>query len=257
MFIREIYRLGYFDKVSLDGYLVPFFNNSGIEIKPDKSLVDAISDGTSPNQFISRLRVNIAGDSFIDDNTSELNRMRKHRERDLGLKRVPFGKVDRYYIGYIDIYIVKSIHNLPSNGGKNFDYTDILVLTTNAYERDILDKAIELQNKIGKECDNLEDCSIAIIDKVYVHPTFRRCKISTWIHNNISDIIHSFVMSNVSAVMLIAGDFANESNKMFNMTKEEYEQLLIKHYKEVGYKNFDHNIMYKRISKRKKILGII
>lgn len=259
MLIREICRLGYFDKVVVDGYILPLYNDFGIEIKQDQSIISAIEENNQTfNQGIARLRINIAGESLNNDSPSEIARMRRHREKDLRLKGCNLGIIDRYYIGYVDIFIVKSNNLLPKileHTGKS--YEDIQKISNNDYELTMLLTAINIQHKLLKENKELNECNIAIVDKVYIQINFRRCGISSWIHNNLNDLIKVYGMIDTAAAIMLPGDFNNESKKWFNMTKEEYEQMLMQHYKNVGYKQIQNNILYKQFLKNKRILGII
>lgn len=259
MHIREICRMGYFDRVIIDGYMLPLYNDLGIEIKESQSIIDAIEENNQTfSQGIARLRLNIAGEATNIDSPLELARMRKHREKDLGLEKCTLGNMDRYYIGYVDIFILKSNNLLPAlleHKGKT--YEDVEKISHNDYELMMLLAAIDIQKNLLDENKNLQECNIAIVDKVFVHYNFRRCGISSWIHDNLSDLIKVYGMIDIAAAIMLPGDFNNESKRIFNMTKEEYEQMLIQHYVNVGYKPIQHNIMYKQFLKTKKILGIL
>lgn len=259
MLVKEICRLGYFDKVIVDGYVLPLYNDLGIEVKQNQSIINALENNNQAfSQGIARLRISISGEVLNTESTSEINRMRRHRERELGLRRCLVGGFDRYYIGYADIFIVKSDSLMPKlieNTGNSFD--NISKLSKTDYELELLTRAVDIQKKIISESIGLTECNIAIIDRVYIQKHFRRCKISSWIHQNLADLIKTFGMVDIAAAMIVPGDFANESEKLFGMTKEEYEQLLIKHYKNNGYKMTTNNIMVRRFVEKKKLFGVL
>lgn len=260
MFVKEICRIGYFDRVVFDGYILPLYNDTGIEIKQDQSLIKAIEDNNQAfNQGIARLRINIAGESINNkDSINEVARMRKHREKELKLQRFSLGNIDRYYIGYADLLIVKADSLLPKlleHKGKTEE--DILKISNNEYQSLILSSAIEIQSKLMRESEDNTEQNVAILDKVYVHSNFRRCGISKWLQENLHDLIRIYGLVDVGAVLLIPGDFSDESSRQFNMSKIEYEQLLAKHYRNSGYKIFKDTVMYKIFRKRKSIFNSI
>ena len=53
-------------------------------------------------------------------------------------------------------------------------------------------------------------------------------------------------MINISASLLIPGDFSGES-RLFRMSTEQYKDFLIKHYKKHGYVFLDKIVMYKNL----------
>jgi len=255
MLVREICRLGYFDKVIVDGYMLPLYNDLGIEIKHSQSIMDAIEENTQAfSHNVARLRINIAGESLNNELPNDIIRMRRHREKELNLKRCCMEKIDRYYIGYVDIFIVKGNNKIEETENC---YKNIQKISKNEYEYTMLTTAVSIQQRLLKENKELLECNIAIVDKVYVQINFRRCGISSWIHNNLHELIKIYGMLDTVAVILMPGDFNNESKKMFNMTKDEYEQMLTQHYKNVGYKQLQNNVMYRQFLKSKKILGLI
>lgn len=258
MLVKEICRIGYFDKVTIDGYLLPLYNNLGIEVKQEQTLVTAIEANSQAfNQGIARLRITIYGEASLEDSPVDINRMRRHREKEMRLQRCNFGLFDRYPIAYMDVFIVKSDSLLPkylNNTGKT--YNDISKVSKTDYELEMLSKALELQEKIKKEHSEL-DTNIAIIDRIYVNENFRRCKISTWIHNNLQELINVYGMVTIGAALIVPGDFAAESITKFGMQKEEYEKMLLKHYSTMGYKNGKNGIMTKMFVDRKKLFGIL
>ena len=251
MQVRKICGLGYFDRLIIDGYMMPMYNNKGIEIGDGESLVDALeTNEQSYNQGIGKLRINIVGEALNTESYEEILRMRKHREDDLNLVRSKLGATDRYTIGNMDILILKGDYTFPeevTNKGKTIE--DINKLAKGEDELAILTKALEIQNNIVKSNTGLTDCNIAIVDRVYINGEFRRCGISTWLHSNLFDLAKTYGMLDVAAVLLIPGDFSDEATSKFQMTKQKYESMLVKHYKEVGYKFIDKNIMYKKYKK--------
>ena len=152
-----------------------------------------------------------------------------------------------------DILILKSDLVFPvgiTNTGKTKD--DILKLAKGEDELQIMLKALEVQHNIIKSDNGIDNYNIAILDRLYVHKAFRNCGISSWINNNIHDIIKVYGMIDIGAILLIPGDFSSEARNCFNMSNEEYVDMLIEHYKSVGYEVVDDNIMCKYFSKTTK-----
>lgn len=249
MKVKDICRRGYFDRLIVDGYMMPMYNNKGIEVRDSESLVDAIENNKkSFNQGVGKLRINIAGESLNSDCAESILNAREHREKDLGLVRQAIGAVDRYNIGYVDILILKSDYSFPdmiTNKGKT--ESDVVKLAKCEDELELLLKAIEVQKKIIKEDNGIDDCNIAIMSKLFVHKEFRRCHISSWVHDNIGDITKVYGMVDVAAVLLIPGDFTRAAENEFNMDTKQYMNMLKKHYKSKGYKALNDNIMCKKL----------
>lgn len=254
----KICSLGYFDRVLVDGYAMSMFNTRGIEIKNDETLVESINTNIqSYAQGVGKIRITVYGESVFNLEDDKLLGMRWHREQELRLARTKVDNNDRYAIAYVDLLILKSDFSFPEmvrNRGKSLD--DLARLAKSEDEYMLLSKALEIQRNMWAQNSDTCDCNIAIVDKLYVNKNFRQCGISKWIHNNILDIIKTYGMVDASAVLLIPGDFSNEAEQIFGMSKREYRDMLIKHYKDVGYKFIDKFIMCKYYSKKKHILNI-
>ena len=254
----KICSLGYFDRVLVDGYAMSMFNTRGIEIKNDETLVDSINTNIqSYAQGVGKIRVTVYGESVFNLEDDKLLGMRWHREQELRLSRTKVDNNDRYAIAYVDLLILKSDFSFPEmvrSRGKSLD--DLARLAKSEDEYMLLSKALEIQRNIWAQNNNTCDCNIAIVDRLYVNKNFRQCGISKWVHNNILDIIKTYGMVDASAVLLIPGDFSNEAEQIFGMSKRDYRDMLIKHYKDVGYKFIDKFIMCKYSYKKKHILNI-
>lgn len=254
----KICSLGYFDRVLVDGYAMSMFNTRGIEIKNDETLVDSINTNIqSYAQGVGKIRVTVHGESVFNLEDDKLLGMRWHREQELRLSRTKVDNNDRYAIAYVDLLILKSDFSFPEmvrNRGKSLD--DLARLAKSEDEYMLLSKALEIQRNIWAQNNNTCDCNIAIVDRLYVNKNFRQCGISKWVHNNILDIIKTYGMVDASAVLLIPGDFSNEAEQIFGMSKRDYRDMLIKHYKDAGYKFIDKFIMCKYSYKKKHILNI-
>lgn len=254
MNVRKICGLGYFDRLIVDGYMIPIYNAKGIEIKSDESLKDAIETNKQVYyQGIGKLKINICGETINSETYEEILRMREHRENELMLKRNKLGTTDRYIIGYVDILILKSDYLFPeeiSNKGKTVD--DIIKLAKGENELKLLLKALEIQQEIIKKDNGIDDCNIAILDKIYIDKEFRRCGIASWVHNNIGDISKIYGMIDIAAVLLTPGDFADEAEKVYNITTQSYTKILEEHYLQLGYKNIGNDIMCKKLIKNKR-----
>jgi len=256
MNINRLCTFGYFDRIIVDGYTMPVYNAKGIVIKENQDLIEAISNNSNfYEQGIGKLRLTIYGEAEFNMSDDNLLNMRFHREQKLGLSRIKIGNNDRYAIAYADILILKS-DNTVQNITKDEQLNEILKQTKNEDESYLLSKAFEIQRKDCKKYD-VEDCNIAIVDKVYVNKAFRGCNISGWIHDNIKEIVKIFSMINISASLLIPGDFSGEA-RLFRMNNEQYINFLIQHYKNHGYNFLDKTVMYKNLkSKSDKFINFV
>lgn len=256
----KICSLGYFDRVIVDGFMIPMYNNRGIQINNEESLAESIENNKqSYNQGIGKLKLNIYGE--VEKGTSsedEETRMAETRQK-LGLNPTKLGLTTRYSIGFADLLILKSDYSFPENvthKGKTVD--DINKLAKGEDELNLMLQALKTQNDIIVEDNGIYDCNIAIVDRVYVNKEFRRCGISKWIHSNIGDITKVYGMIDIAAVLLMPGDFSNEAEKEFGISKDRYEDMLEKHYKDMGYKVIGNNILCKKLVKstKKKLLQL-
>lgn len=244
MDISKICSIGYFDKVIVDGYTMTMFSTKGLEITRNETFENLMK---SMNKYsacdIVKVRVTIYGESDFNMSDDKLLSMREHRELSLKLSRILVNNNDRYALAYVDILVIKSNSHLSYETEQQKMWTREILnhMDISEDEYTLLDKAIEIK----------KNNSIGVLDKVYVNKSFRKCKISSWIHENIFDIIKSFGMCDVSAVLLIPGDFSNESESEFGYSKREYRNMLVQHYKSVGYKFISKDMMCKYKNKKR------
>lgn len=253
MKVRKICSLGYFDKVIVDGYMQTMYNNRGLEVQELESLASALENNkTGYNQGMGKLRINIMGEASNIETQEEIDNMRYYREEILKLTRTKLGSSDRYNIGYMDILILKSDYAFPSTvSNKGTTVDDMNKLAKGEDELELFTEALKLQEKMSNGKDK-QTISIAIIDKVYINNKFRNCGLSTWLHSNMRDIIKVYCMIDIGAILLIPGDFSGEAETFFGMSKKQYLNFLVKHYKSVGYKFINKHVMYKEVKKDTK-----
>lgn len=271
MDLTKIMQIGYFDTVKLDGCVRAIHNSSGIDLRDGFDLSESIRFWDESFKIgLAYMRVsligicNIAGVDFY-----EREHMRDDR-RMSGILKLPGAScTDKYLIAYADILLLKPNNSIPcmiqddeldckcsaySILGKVEDD-----LVQSSYSPDI-SELISVANKlseyiVSKEGMDKNEVSIAILDKLYVYPAFRRCHISSWLHENLDTIIHTYLMTKPAGVLLIPGDFSNEAERKFNMAESRYVKMLIGHYKTLGYRYVNNiwipafyaskNIMYK------------
>lgn len=237
MNIHRICSMGYFDRVIIDGFMIPLYNAKGIAITESSGdFTSALySNANNISQGIAKISINLLGEADNSEPPSEIHRMRSLREDELELERIPYGNKDRYCIAEMNIlvlkddnYLAERIINVNKNGddiSKSFKGETILQLLTKAYD---IQKKYKEKDKTG------ETFNIGVVEEVYVDKSFRRCRISTWLHQNLADIVKVYGMLDLTSAILIPGDFAHEC-KMYGMTTQEYKDMLVKHYKSLGY----------------------
>lgn len=237
---KNILRIGYFDRILLTGANQPIITNPSIEVVDESSFKDCLE--VSKQSFkngLATLRIELLGECDNNIAFAELERMRDERNR-MGLKRVDSTKkYDRYLIAYIDITILKSNYAMPFElriNGKTEE--DMIKVAKSEDTLELLVASLELVKFISEKYNYSEDCiSIAIVDKIYIYNSFRRNGIATWLHSNLPDIINTYAMQFPNGIILSYGDFAGEAETIFNMSHDAYAKMLIKHYKNLGYKN--------------------
>lgn len=249
MDINRIKHDGYFDNVLVDGFMMPLYNVRGIVIPDDKGNVISGLDATKTkvSQGVSKVCIKILGESDNTELPSEVSRMREHRYQ-LGLKRIGYGCRDRYYIAEVNLLILRDGSHLADgiiNEGKSL--VDFKKSFKNETTLQLLETAYKLQ-KAKTLFKGEPTKNVGVVDTVLVHKAFRRCGISTWIHENIGDLIKIFGLVDVQAVVLIPGDFTNAAAEL-EMSEKQYKDMLVQHYKKVGY-----NIIDRSTSTMKKVI---
>lgn len=207
-----ISRVGRFDRVYITGLVEPLYKSNGITIANNQSLSGSVETyGENKHCGLAKLHIDIHGND-IDNNSDEI-------------------------IASANIIIIKSSYSIMfglSNNGRN--YQSFEEITSNVYELNILNAALEVSKYISKKCRIDDDTiNIGIIDNVIVKSEYRRFKISTWIHYNIANIINAYCMLFPSAIILEYGDVLDSAEKEFKCSKEEYMDILKNHYINLGY----------------------
>lgn len=260
MNVDKILRTGYFDRLKITGRLKSVYKDTGTILYPEKSFKYALDKSVySFTHGVSNLTINLIGECDNSDDWVEMQLARGRcgigKFADSSNKGTE-GK-DTYAVGFADILILKSHYALPCDiSEKGQTEADIKLLAGTTEEIETLKAALELRNFIEKSTGYAgESVSIAIVDKVYTEPVFRRCGVSTWLHENIADIINMYGMVFPNGLILRYGDWANEAMTEFGLTQEEYSKMLLQHYGKLGYNPIEElnlqeldrgsNILYK------------
>lgn len=223
MDIANICRLGYFDNIKLSGTMVTTSNN-GLIIR------DTIFKNNITKDTISKLRINIVGES-IDDSSDIVEYSKNHC-----LNHFKAGKSNFYIIGYLDAFILKGKYNQVLYKDISNDIVPNNYTSKNN-EMETITAGVNLQRFIeGKYKLDRGEPAVAILNKLYIIDLFRENGISSWIHNNIFEIIHQLSTIFVSGAVLECGDFNREAKDKFNLTEEEYTYFLMEHYIKCGYR---------------------
>lgn len=238
MNIKNILRLGYFDRIKVDAELKPIIKSEGIEIRSNLSFINSAELSTESHKYgFAQLKISIIGECDTNISFLELERMRDDRSSNNLIKLQSNRLVDKYLIAYADLILLKSGYSLPSHLGENgkTEY-DIEKLAKSGDMLDLMLSALEFQRLIIEKHPDSKGL-VAIVNKVYVTQLFRRNGISTYIHKNMADLINLYAMMFPSGIVLTYGDFAGEAKLMFNMSRQAYTKMLIRHYKDLGYKS--------------------
>lgn len=245
MNINDICRIGFFDKVTMSLQVEPVCVND-IEIFGDSSFVECTSSyGNHLDNSIMKVRINILGVEDIHKQVITPDELTKRANRGANVFKDGDAHQKSYLLAYANLLIIMDVDRNKSA---------ILDSFKNELDKQrLVGAAFSLQsrgaNKAQSQANGFIRNHIAIVDRLYVYPAYRRCRISSWIHNNLREILFSYVNVTVGDILLIPGDFSNESAERFNMTPREYNNLLNKHYENLGYKPFNENILINRISK--------
>ena len=245
MNVGEICRIGFFDKVIISVQVEPVCIND-IELFGDCDFAAcANSYGNSLDNSIMKVRLNILGVEDIHKQVITPDELTKRANRGANVFKDGGAHQKSYLLAYADLLVIMDV-----------DRNKSAVLEAFKGESDkqrLASAAFSLQsrgaNKVQSQANGFTRNHIAIVDRLYVFPAYRRCRISSWIHDNLREILFSYVNVAVGDILLIPGDFSNESAERFNMTPREYNSLLNKHYEKLGYKPFSENILINRVSK--------
>lgn len=232
MDIVNIKRLGYFDDIKMQSTYLPS-RSKGLIIR------DEIFSKNVQEDKVSKLIINLIGVANDPPNQEELNQYRLKN----GFKLIRQDKDTReYLIGYIDITILKGKYNqiMYEELGDSREIQPKLYTNQLNEEATIL-VAKRLQNILNDRYRLDDELQTAIINKVYVVDALRKNGISTWIHENIFELLHQFSTTFISGIVLECGDFSSESKTKFSMTEDEYKLMLFEHYVRSGYRPADSN----------------
>ena len=237
MNIQRLCHLGYFDRIILDGFMIPLYNAKGIAITESSAdFVTALySNANNISQGIAQINISLYGETDNNEPPSEIHRMREYREDKLALERIQYGHQDRYCIAEMDLLVLKDDNYLAEriiNVNKNDE--DIAKSFKGETVLQLLNSAYEIQKRHEEKDKTHQVYNVGVVKEVYVDKSFRRCGISTWFHQNLADIIKVYGMMDVLSVILTPGDFAHECS-MYGMTASEYKEMLTEHYKSLGY----------------------
>ena len=238
MDVNKILRCGYFDSIKITGKLKPIYDSNGIDITSGDTFKKSV--GESAEAFkngLAQLKVYVLGESTDDEPSNMLDYMRADRAA-AGLRCIEtVNGIDKYVIAYMNILIFKGDNAMTygiEEKGKTAKAFEKVAKTSDML--DLMLSASQLSKHIQTNCTYTEDfINIAIIDKVYVLPIFRRSGISTWLHQNMADIINMFALVWPTGMVMSYGDFANESEINFKMSRDSYNKMLLTHYKKLGY----------------------
>lgn len=253
----KLEQIGYFDRIFIDGTIKPMNIASGLTVKNKESLTEAIeNDSENYMHDIAKLRLEILGESIEGTDKDEKEQIKEDRFEN-GIKMInKSGNIERYIIAYADILILKGKHVFPfkKNDNNIEDYCVKSDVKLDNYQNYIA--AVNIAREIAKrEREEVLNINIAMIDKVYVYQAFRECGISSWIHDNLIEILKVYGMVRPHGVVLTYGDFTKQS-----LITKNYIEFLKNHYKNHGYTELEkdkrkrykidsNSIMYKIISK--------
>lgn len=245
MNVGEICRIGFFDKVTIGVQVEPVCLHD-IELFGDSTfVVCANSYGNCLDNSIMKVRINILGVEDIHKQVITPDELAKRANRGANVFKDGGSQNKSYLLAYADIMIIMDADRNKSSVIEAFK--------TESDKQRLASAAFSLQgrgiNKVQSQANGFARNHIAIVDRLYVFPAYRRCRISSWLHTNLREILFSYVNVAIGDILLIPGDFSNESAEMFNMTPREYSLMLYKHYEKLGYKLFSENIMIHRVSK--------
>lgn len=206
MELSEIKRLGNFDDLVAEGVVSPLYKSGGIKLSTQFSLSENL-------------------DTFNDCKYNSICKIH------FTLSGVIYGNYElKYPVAWADILILKGRNHTPvnvENDGRRLVEFRRLSKTPDEYE--LYSVAFAMSRAMG-------DKDVAIVNKVYVSPNFRKLGINRWIHDNIFDIINIFSFLEPNIVILQVGDFNNESRN-FGLSAHEYYSFLRAIYRKLGYKS--------------------
>ena len=217
----------------------PMYRSDGIVLHSNMSLVESMDFVNKPySNIMAHIRVNILGECHTRPG-NELDSIENARNT-LGIQCVYSARIRKYIIGYIDILLIKGSYSIPNSfKDKSKDIKSFEGLTKSLDELEICLDSIQIAKYVYKRKllnKHYNDMNIAIVNRVYINPHFRRLGINTWIHQNLTAIVNSFGMVYPDITVLTYGDFSNEAGCYFNMSNDQYRSMLENLYKRYGYK---------------------
>lgn len=211
--VSLIKHIGEFDELFITSNISPLYNRNYLKLTDGYNLKETIQYGDYPGEsMLATLKINIVGEKL---DTSSMH---------------------KYTIGYAYITIVKG-ENITPNYRRFENLDNIQLISKSVDEINLCNAGLNIAKHLNIKGITKDNLSIAIINRVYINKEFRRLGINKWIHNNLEDIITNFALIHPDIVVLSYDDFANECNKNFGMTKDEYCKMLHTMYKKLGYKD--------------------
>lgn len=240
MDLQRIKYLGEFDKVYTIGYISPSQRSSGIEIVQDKQFSSNLLESDSYRlQTIDTCTIQIIGECNLHDWTQDQVMQSRNSRKLYNIRPLQLGKdgVDRYIIGYLTVLI------FDGNKLGMKDALKTVNVTQAAKQQDEIEMFEFLNNYIISLSNKKKTAQVGLLDRMYIAEAFRQNKVGSWILDNLRDLIEFYSKVRLDAIVLEAGDFANEQGSKFNMTREEYVKNLVKFYKKHGFKSVNQGIL--------------
>lgn len=240
MDLQRIKYIGEFDKVYTIGYISPSQRSSGIEIVQDEQFSSNLLKSDSYRlQTIDTCTIQIIGECNLHEWTQEQVMQSRNSRKLYNIRPLQLGKdgVDRYIIGYLTVLI------FDGNKLGMKDALKTVNVTQAAKQQDEIEMFEFLNNYIVRLSNKKKTAQVGLLDRMYIADAFRQNKVGGWILDNLRDLIEFYSKVRLDAVVLEAGDFANEQGSKFNMTREEYVKNLVKFYKKHGFKSVNQGIL--------------
>lgn len=242
MDIHRVCVNGYFDRVIVDGWVSPLYNARGIQLNSSsESFEESVYMASKRvSQGVSLLSIKVIGESDDTECQSEIERMNSYRESK-GIERVKYGSKSRYTIATAQVFIVRNqLRKIDKVLGENKVSDDAHKSFKKEQSVNLIAKAIDIQDTLRIKYKKHEEKipNIAVIDEVFVEEEFRRCGISTYIHENIKSLVEILGLTDIKMVLLTPGDFTDTASK-YGMTNDEYLAMLTKSYEKLGYRKLN------------------
>lgn len=241
MDLQRIKYAGEFERISVVGQAGVQSRQTGVEIQDQDSFLSNLHKCEEyPKQLIDSCTIYLVGDVNIQDMPQEdINSQRmNHKAYNIRPYVLGINGYDRYIIGFMTVLI----YDGQKIGLEKALQNDNLSISMQAKQQDEIEM-FEYLNSIAIDAvRHRKQIRLGLLDRMYIAEVFRKNGIGGWFIDNLRDLVSFYSKTRLDELVLETGDFQNESQQKFGMTREQYTDFLKKFYSKHGLKGVNNGL---------------